>query len=255
MIGRNLRRRTRPMGPASRLRRSIVAFLIGLVRLDPFAVALGFAQRLGDIGAEDARAVRPGPPGSSCSSSSTRPDAEERLHEHVLVVGVGRPRSRRLPLSRRPEPAPRGPATRRARAGGRVHPRHAWCHASPTSVSACGQACARSLLGVEFRQRDAEPAGLAADLVERQEPDIAIEQRILEALGHDRAGQLLEPRRKRSTSAGEARPGRPVGIVPSSTDPMKSWTERSGRAVIALASFTHLGQEDTRSSRFEQCGA
>src|SRR6266853_760909 len=45
---------------------------------------------------------------------------------------------------------------------------------------------------VESRGRNAETAGVAADLIERDQPDIAIERSVLEAFRHDRAAQLLE---------------------------------------------------------------
>ena len=46
--------------------------------------------------------------------------------------------------------------------------------------------------GMEGLGHDAEAARLAADLVEGEEADVAIEQRVFQALCHDRAGQLLE---------------------------------------------------------------
>ena len=45
---------------------------------------------------------------------------------------------------------------------------------------------------VERLDAKAEMAGIAADLVERQQRHEAVEQGVLEALGHDRAGELLE---------------------------------------------------------------
>ena len=46
---------------------------------------------------------------------------------------------------------------------------------------------------VEFARFDAEPAGLAADLVQRGQPGPAVERGVLHALGHHRAAGLLEP--------------------------------------------------------------
>ncbi len=46
---------------------------------------------------------------------------------------------------------------------------------------------------VELFERHAEPAGVAADLVERDQPVEVIEDRVLDPLGHHRAGVLLEP--------------------------------------------------------------
>jgi hypothetical protein len=46
---------------------------------------------------------------------------------------------------------------------------------------------------VERVQAGPEDARVTADLVERDEPEVAVERRVLDALGHHRAGQLLEP--------------------------------------------------------------
>ena len=46
---------------------------------------------------------------------------------------------------------------------------------------------------VELRGADAEPVGLAAHLVERHQPGVAVEQAVLHRLGGDGAAQLLEP--------------------------------------------------------------
>ena len=57
----------------------------------------------------------------------------------------------------------------------------------------------RSALGhraVEGVGRRAEMVRLAADLVERDEAVVAIEHRVLERLGHDGAGRLLEALRE-----------------------------------------------------------
>jgi len=45
---------------------------------------------------------------------------------------------------------------------------------------------------MEARKRNTKAARLAANLVQREEANIAVEERVLEALRHDRAGQLLE---------------------------------------------------------------
>ena len=47
---------------------------------------------------------------------------------------------------------------------------------------------------VELVDRLAEPAGLAADLVQREQADVAVESGVLDALRHDGAGCLLESR-------------------------------------------------------------
>ena len=49
------------------------------------------------------------------------------------------------------------------------------------------------LPGVEVRHRDAELARVAADLVQRDEPGIAIEGGVLDPLRHGRAAELLHP--------------------------------------------------------------
>ena len=54
-------------------------------------------------------------------------------------------------------------------------------------------ALARGVRGVEVGDRQAEPAGVAAHLVEGRQPQVAVEGRVLDALGHDRPAGLLEP--------------------------------------------------------------
>ena len=51
--------------------------------------------------------------------------------------------------------------------------------------------------GVEGGRAGAEMLRLAADLVERDQADIAIERGVLDRLGHHRPGQLLEVHRGR----------------------------------------------------------
>ncbi len=46
---------------------------------------------------------------------------------------------------------------------------------------------------VELFQGDAESARVAAHLVEREEPAVDVKRRVLEALGHQGAGELLKP--------------------------------------------------------------
>ena len=59
---------------------------------------------------------------------------------------------------------------------------------------ACGQSRARAAISAcKALEGDAETAGVAADLVQREKADIAVEERILEALCHHRPGELLEP--------------------------------------------------------------
>src|SRR5271155_2466698 len=50
----------------------------------------------------------------------------------------------------------------------------------------------REVAGMEFFRRRAEASRVAADLVESYQARVAIEPRILGALGHPRAAQLLE---------------------------------------------------------------
>jgi hypothetical protein len=47
---------------------------------------------------------------------------------------------------------------------------------------------------VELREREAEPVGVAAHLVEREVREVPVERRVLDALGHDGPRRLLEPR-------------------------------------------------------------
>ena len=47
---------------------------------------------------------------------------------------------------------------------------------------------------VELVDGEREPTGIAADLVERDQSEVAVERRVLDALGHHRPGRLLEAR-------------------------------------------------------------
>ena len=47
--------------------------------------------------------------------------------------------------------------------------------------------------GVEVGDPGAEGARVPADLVQPDEPGVAVVRGVLDTLGHDRAGQLLEP--------------------------------------------------------------
>ena len=55
---------------------------------------------------------------------------------------------------------------------------------------------------VEVRHRSAEHAGVATDLVERDQPVVAVERGVLDALGHDGGGELLEPLGELELAAG-----------------------------------------------------
>ena len=74
-------------------------------------------------------------------------------------------------------------------------------------------------LGVEGLGRDPEPVGVAAHLVEREQPRPPVEGRVLDPLGQHRAGRLLEPHdelaarppRRSPAGAGRARPAEIVG--------------------------------------------
>ena len=61
-------------------------------------------------------------------------------------------------------------------------------------VSMCsGKRAARCCVrGVELVDAQPEPPGIAADLVQRGEPEVAVERGVLDALRHHRAGRLLE---------------------------------------------------------------
>ena len=48
------------------------------------------------------------------------------------------------------------------------------------------------VLPVEFRRGAAEERRIAADLVQGQQPAVDVERRVLQALGHDGRGDLLE---------------------------------------------------------------
>ncbi len=55
---------------------------------------------------------------------------------------------------------------------------------------------------VKSRDRHAEAPRVAADFVERQQPDVAVEGGVLGGLGHDRAGDLLKMHRSVQWTAG-----------------------------------------------------
>src|SRR5258708_33732186 len=61
---------------------------------------------------------------------------------------------------------------------------------------------------VELRRRKAELLGVAADVVQREQAVVAIERRVLDALGHHWRGELLEPARELAGGRGGGGGGR-----------------------------------------------
>ena len=85
---------------------------------------------------------------------------------------------------------------------------------------------------VELGDADPEPLGFAADLVERHQPRVAVEQAVLHRLGGRRTAQLLEARR--GLAAGADGRG----------DTIASGSARSGRATAVSASA--IGSTEAR---------
>ncbi len=141
-----------------------------------------------------------------------RPGADQRLVEQVLVVLVGGDAAVELGLAplveRRPALHPRRPLVRQLRDG--VDPGAdvlaAFGVVGRKRDHAVRPAPGRFLVQpVEGGQRGAEPRRLAAHLVQRDQPVVAVEGRVLDALGHDGAGVLLELHREAPHLAGAER--------------------------------------------------
>ena len=87
----------------------------------------------------------------------------------------------------------------------------AWRRGSRWRASCAGQCSARSRLArVEGGHRHAEAVGLAADVVDRDQPVVAVQRGVLDALGRHRRGVLLQAPRERAVALAQARPARPA---------------------------------------------
>ena len=130
-----------------------------------------------------------------------RPRADQRL------VDAGTPRSHpapSAPVDLGLEPAVQRPPSRdralpragqspTARSAARARPRRAWCRASPSPTAPAGQLPLPLGHPVVHRRRiEAELRRIGADLVQREQPVVDVERRVLDALRRDRAGDLLE---------------------------------------------------------------
>ena len=74
------------------------------------------------------------------------------------------------------------------------------------AVIACGQSCLPPRHRVvELRDRHREDARVAADLVERGQPRVAVERAVLDALGHHHPARLLEAQRRRVPAVAQQR--------------------------------------------------
>ena len=151
--------------------------LVGLVGLRPRRAQLGLAQRLLDVRLQALGLDRPG--------------ADERLQDQVGAVLVGRvcladpPLGQRRPLlGHRAERAdPRAHVARALRVVGLGHEQPAREALGPRRVG-----------GVEGVDREPEARRVAADLVEREQPQVAIEGGVLDPLRGDRRRGLLKAR-------------------------------------------------------------
>ena len=171
--------------------------------LDPVRRALGLAQRLLDVGLQPLAVDRPG--------------ADERLEEEVALDAVGPTApssgsSARASAARAP---PTRPASRRApRCRARTSPERLVSWVWVTSRLRGKRARALGVGRVEAVDASPKRARVAADVVERQQPRVAVERGVLDALGHHRRRRLLEARdelarrRLAASALGQPRPSR-----------------------------------------------
>src|SRR6185436_15851441 len=71
---------------------------------------------------------------------------------------------------------------------------------------------------MEFIDRDAKTVRIAADVVEREQPARNVERRVLEALGHQRPGELLK-------AHDEMRPAAAILVIADTAQEQKSFDE------------------------------
>ena len=99
---------------------------------------------------------------------------------------------------------------------------------------------ARRVAGVERVHADRPAARVAADVAEREQARVAVERRVLDALGHDRRGQLLEAHEERARRLrkplGQARLGEHVQVLArgQATDVRAVDRQRGERLLQAL---------------------
>ena len=135
------------------------------------------------------------------------------------------------------------------RRGVLAHPRRAWCRASPSPACASGQCSSRTRPARETLGSQCGSVGLAADLVQRQQPMEAVERRVLDRLRHQRPGQLLQAR---STVAAGPRRSSAQAVLEAGQG------GRAGRGPLAAparsnASASTPDRSRSRSSR-HRCG-
>ena len=164
---------------------------VGLVGLDPLGVSLGLAKSLRHVGLEafpQSGAYRR----IILLQKLDRPDADQRLQEHVLIIRVRRLDGADFGLPYREGLSPKvGRLRHREQAGtrilaalgvvGRRRGQGMWPTLRPLDI-----------VRMEVGKRHAKPTWLTTDLVEYEETGVAIEQRVFQALGHDGTGELLE---------------------------------------------------------------
>ena len=175
------------------------------IAVHPARVALGLAQRLLEVAVEPLAA-----------RSATRRRASGRRRA---------PRRRRARPSRRCSSSSarqrrRAGASRlghaRERADARAHVGAALRVVRRSRPAACAGSASAALAFAAWNAVDGEPeaARVAADLVQREQPDVAVERGVLDALRHHRARRLLEAHRR--TRRGRApRSEQHVGAAPS----------------------------------------
>ena len=119
-----------------------------------------------------------------------------------------------------------------------------------------GKRRARSALPAWKRSTGSRPARrVAADLVERQEAHVAVERRVLDALGHHRRRRLLEARgelarrrRARTRARAGARSRASAARSSSVTEPVRA-RRRCGRPAATATASSSRGMSATRRSR------
>ena len=194
-------------------REALHALLVVAVGIHPVRVALGLPQRLLQVG------------GQAPGSIGHAPTRVWRISMSSVRSGAPSRRSGSTISSQRPTAAAHSsaiPASAPIRA--RTSPERLVSCVWLVSSARGKRACALGVGGVEACDLDAEARRVAAHVVEGEQAHVAVEGRVLDALGHDRRRRLLEaghelagalesatrcpPRAATSRSSGSARPSR-----------------------------------------------
>ena len=176
--------------------------LVGGVGRGPVGVELALAHRFLE-GRLDALAIGLEPGGIGVLEQLDRPGADQKLVEQILVVAIRRRVILDLAASGTDQAAPALHLARPFLRHVCEHGEARTCVLSALGVVGGGcQHRARPMLRtlciglVEGAGGNAEPLGFAADLVEGDEPVVAIEGGILQTFGHHRTAVLLQLHRE-----------------------------------------------------------